>query len=211
MLRCPNGSRKNKKSGSCQKNITNKIKRSRCPNGSRKNRKTSVCQNIDTRTFKRPTGPSKQESMSSNNSRVQDPDKTLLEVLESRKNPAKTWRTFLDTESHVTITDINKSAFQPKLDQDEKTLIKKQLDGRLDEKIVDAILNHKYNEKVELNDYDIYVKDIKVLQDNFEKNKIIHNEDYTRKDIIEYIKNILFTQQIKAIITPLVSGLSDKF
>lgn len=34
-MRCPNGSRKNKKSGSC---VRNRVSRKRCPNGSRKNK-----------------------------------------------------------------------------------------------------------------------------------------------------------------------------
>jgi hypothetical protein len=38
MSRCPNGSRKNKKTGECVK------KKFRCPNGSRKNKKTKLCE-----------------------------------------------------------------------------------------------------------------------------------------------------------------------
>jgi len=37
--RCPNGSRKHRKTGTCLK----KTARKRCPNGSRKHRKTGVC------------------------------------------------------------------------------------------------------------------------------------------------------------------------
>lgn len=42
--RCPNGTRKNKKTYNCEpNNNNNKPKRKRCPNGTRKNRKTKEC------------------------------------------------------------------------------------------------------------------------------------------------------------------------
>jgi hypothetical protein len=41
--RCPNGTHKNKKTGNCEKNITNKIVKNRCPKGTRKNKKTGNC------------------------------------------------------------------------------------------------------------------------------------------------------------------------
>jgi hypothetical protein len=45
--RCPNGTRRNKKTSICESNDNNnnnnKPKRKRCPNGTRKNRKTKEC------------------------------------------------------------------------------------------------------------------------------------------------------------------------
>ena len=40
--RCPNGTRKNKKTGRCKKTVLKK----RCPNGTRKNKKTGRCNKI---------------------------------------------------------------------------------------------------------------------------------------------------------------------
>lgn len=40
--RCPNGTRKNKKTGTCQSK--SKTQRKRCPNGTRKNKKTGNCE-----------------------------------------------------------------------------------------------------------------------------------------------------------------------
>ena len=40
--RCPNGTRKNEKTGQCEKKSTQT--RKRCPNGSRKNKKTGKCE-----------------------------------------------------------------------------------------------------------------------------------------------------------------------
>ena len=40
--RCPNGTRKNQKSGKCEKK--SEKTRKRCPNGTRKNKKTGNCQ-----------------------------------------------------------------------------------------------------------------------------------------------------------------------
>ena len=43
--RCPKGTRKNKKTGNCEKKIKNEIVRKRCPKGTRKNKKTGNCDN----------------------------------------------------------------------------------------------------------------------------------------------------------------------
>jgi hypothetical protein len=40
-MRCPNGSRKNKKTGNCE---ANRIKTKRCPNGTKRNKKTGNCE-----------------------------------------------------------------------------------------------------------------------------------------------------------------------
>lgn len=48
MGRCPNGSRKNKKSGAC---VRKNVSRKRCPNGSRKN-KSGNCSRKVSRTKK---------------------------------------------------------------------------------------------------------------------------------------------------------------
>jgi hypothetical protein len=41
MTRCPNGSRRNKKTGNCE---SSKTKKNRCPNGTRRNKKTGNCE-----------------------------------------------------------------------------------------------------------------------------------------------------------------------
>ncbi len=42
MPRCPNGSRKDKKTGECKKVTTQK----RCPNGTRRNKKSGNCEHV---------------------------------------------------------------------------------------------------------------------------------------------------------------------
>ena len=42
MPRCPNGTRKNKGTGSCESKLPKLI---RCPNGTRKNKSTGICEN----------------------------------------------------------------------------------------------------------------------------------------------------------------------
>ena len=41
MKRCHTGTRRNKKTGDCEKNTSVK---KRCPNGTRKNKKTNICE-----------------------------------------------------------------------------------------------------------------------------------------------------------------------
>jgi hypothetical protein len=42
--RCPNGSRRNKRTGECDKNTSVSVKPKRCPNGTRKNKITGKCE-----------------------------------------------------------------------------------------------------------------------------------------------------------------------
>ena len=56
--RCPNGSRKNKKTNQCEKKRPSN--RKRCPNGSRKNKKTNQCEKKTNTPVK--TSPSKKTS-----------------------------------------------------------------------------------------------------------------------------------------------------
>jgi hypothetical protein len=44
MKRCPNGTRRNKKTGICEEKQNNNNKNKRCPNGTRRNKKTGICE-----------------------------------------------------------------------------------------------------------------------------------------------------------------------
>ena len=99
--RCPNGTRKNKKTGDCVR--VNKSQKSRCPNGTRKNKKTGNCDSVKKRqseslSFRTLQSKSKSKSLS-----FKTPDRNILnkEIIMFNRTNLKRNKTNYDKE-HLT-------------------------------------------------------------------------------------------------------------